>query len=71
MSDAVLVNNGGIGANAPVVRAKVCAGMDYLGVALDERRNAGGAHSIAADEEVGAVRHVRRVLAKSATEETA
>jgi acetate kinase len=38
-ADAV-VFGGGIGENAPLVRARVCAGMDWCGLTLDEARNA-------------------------------
>ena len=30
---------GGIGENAPVVRARICAGLEFLGIVLDERQN--------------------------------
>jgi acetate kinase len=40
--DAV-VFTGGIGENSAVVRGKVCAGLENLGVALDETRNAAAA----------------------------
>ena len=36
--DAV-VFGGGIGENSPVVRARICAGLAWLGLALDERAN--------------------------------
>jgi acetate kinase len=35
-----LVFTGGIGENAPEIRRRVCAGLDFLGLALDEGRNA-------------------------------
>jgi acetate kinase len=35
-----LVFAGGIGENAPLVRARVCAGLDFLGIQLDDNRNA-------------------------------
>lgn len=35
-----LVFAAGVGENAPVVRARVCAGLGHLGVVLDEGRNA-------------------------------
>ena len=35
-----LIFGGGIGENAPPVRARVCAGMEWCGLQLDERRNA-------------------------------
>jgi acetate kinase len=38
-ADAV-VFGGGIGENSPLVRARICAGMGWCGLALDEERNA-------------------------------
>jgi acetate kinase len=35
-----LVFTGGIGEHAPEIRRRICAGLDFLGIALDERRNA-------------------------------
>jgi len=35
-----LVFAGGIGENAPLVRARICAGLEFLGINLDEQRNA-------------------------------
>ena len=35
-----LVFAGGIGENAPVIRARICAGLGFLGVELNETRNA-------------------------------
>ncbi len=69
-----LVFTGGIGANAPEVRAKICSGLGYLGIVLDAPRNAAGRQTISAeenpvvveafptDEELMIARHVRRVL---------
>lgn len=37
-----LVFAGGIGENAPMVRARTCEGLEFLGVELDEKRNAAG-----------------------------
>jgi acetate kinase len=34
-----LVFSGGIGENAPTIRARVCEGLGFLGIELDERRN--------------------------------
>jgi acetate kinase len=34
-----LVFSGGIGENAPVIRHRICRGLDFLGVELDARRN--------------------------------
>jgi acetate kinase len=36
-----VVFGGGIGENAPSVRARICAGMGWCGLRLDEERNAG------------------------------
>jgi acetate kinase len=38
-----LVFAGGIGENAPVVRARICAGLEFLGIELEEKRNAASA----------------------------
>jgi acetate kinase len=35
-----LVFAGGIGENAPAVRARICAGLEFLGIEIDEKRNA-------------------------------
>ena len=35
-----LVFAGGIGENAPVVRARICEGLGFLGIELEEKRNA-------------------------------
>jgi len=37
-----LVFTGGIGANAPQVRAGICSGLGYLGIVLDETANLSG-----------------------------
>ena len=70
-----LVFTGGIGANAPAVRAKICEGLEYLGIALDAELNADNDRVISADagnviveafatdEEVMIAHHVGRVLA--------
>ena len=43
-----LVFSGGIGENAPLVRARICEGLGFLGIELDESRNAQGAEVISA-----------------------
>jgi acetate kinase len=35
-----LVFAGGIGENAPVVRARICDGLGFLGIEVEEKRNA-------------------------------
>lgn len=44
-----LVFAGGIGEHAPTVRARICAGLEFLGVTLDEQRNTAQAGIISAD----------------------
>ena len=39
---------GGIGENAPPVRARICAGLGFLGIELDEKRNAANGALISA-----------------------
>ena len=68
-----LVFAGGIGENAPVVRARICEGLGFLGIELDESRNAETApvvsteasrvtvRVIRADEELMIARSVLRV----------
>ena len=46
-----LVFAGGIGENAPVVRARVCAGLSHLGIAIDPAANARDAGVISTDGE--------------------
>jgi acetate kinase len=72
-----LVFTGGIGEHAPVVRSRACAGLKFLGVAIDQDRNlavSGDLDIAAADAQVRTVvvaaredleiaRQVRQVLA--------
>ncbi len=51
-----LVFAGGIGENAAVVRARICEGLDFLGIAIEEKRNAANAGVISADASRVAVR---------------
>ncbi len=54
-----LVFAGGIGENAAPVRARICAGLEFLGIELDGARNAQGASLISADSGRAAVRVIR------------
>jgi len=54
-----LVFAGGIGENAPPVRARVCAGLGFLGIELDESRNAEAAEVISTDASRVTVRVIR------------
>jgi acetate kinase len=69
-----LVFAGGIGENAPPVRARICEGLGFLGLQVDNSRNAAAAGVISTDasrvrvrvirtdEELMIARSVRRVL---------
>jgi len=54
-----LVFSGGIGENAPEVRARICSRLGFLGVRLDARRNRAGAPLISAAAGAVAVRVIR------------
>jgi acetate kinase len=54
-----LVFAGGIGENAPVVRARICEGLDFLGIKLDKTRNAKTAAVISKHSSRAAVRVIR------------
>ncbi len=54
-----LVFAGGIGENAPVVRARICDGLDFLGIKLDGSRNAEHASVISTDTSRVQVRVIR------------
>lgn len=69
-----LVFTGGIGENAPIIRARICAGLAFLGIEIEERSNAKNADFISpetgrvavrvihADEECIIAAHVCRIL---------
>lgn len=69
-----LVFAGGIGENAPVVRSRICAGLEFLGIEIDEKLNAANERDISAtdgrvdvrviqtDEELMIAENVCRVL---------
>jgi len=63
-----LVFAGGIGENAPVVRARICDGMEFLGIELDEKRNVANENIISASAGRVVVRVMRtdeeRMIAK-------
>jgi acetate kinase len=70
-----LVFTGGIGENAPSIRARVCRDAAWLGIDLDEQKNAAGGPRISREgsrvsawvvhtnEELMIARHTQRVLA--------
>lgn len=51
-----LVFAGGIGENAPLVRARICGGLGFLGIELEEKQNAASAAVISAEASRVAVR---------------
>jgi acetate kinase len=54
-----LVFSGGIGENAAEVRARICAGLQFLGIAIDDARNATHASLISFEKSPVAVRVIR------------
>ena len=54
-----LVFAGGIGENAPLVRTRICQGLEFLGLALDEPRNAANKAVISSDASRVVVRVIR------------
>ncbi len=77
-----LVFAGGVGENAPLVRERICAGLGFVGIELDQRRNAENAPLISqdtgrsmvrvihTDEELMIARSVVHVLKLGSTQET-
>ena len=75
-----LVFSGGIGENAPSIRQRICAGLDFLGIELEELRNAANGRVISSatsrvtvrviptDEERVIAETVRHVLGPDAVE---
>ena len=51
-----LVFAGGIGENAPLVRTRICEGLGFLGIELEEKRNAASEGAISAAASRVAVR---------------
>ncbi len=74
-----LVFTGGIGEHAAPVRARICAGLDFLGIRLDTERNAAHAPVISessspitvrvmpTDEDLMIARHTYRLMAQGGT----
>jgi acetate kinase len=69
-----LVFAGGIGENAPVIRARICGGLEFLGIEIEEKQNVANESTISAtggrakvrvihtDEEITIARSVCRVI---------
>lgn len=51
-----LIFTGGIGENAPVIRSRICEGLNFLGIELNESRNAVTAEVISKEESSVSVR---------------
>ena len=54
-----LVFAGGIGENAPIVRTRICEGLGFLGIAIEEKRNAANEGVISAAASRVVVRVIR------------
>jgi acetate kinase len=50
---------GGIGENAPCIRARICDGLGFLGIEIEEKRNAASAGVISTDASRVTVRVIR------------
>jgi acetate kinase len=55
----LLVFSGGIGENSPDIRAEICAGLEFLGITLDPKRNVSGDGVITTDHSRTKVRVIR------------
>jgi acetate kinase len=54
-----LVFAGGIGENSPTVRARICDGLGFLGIEIEEKRNATNEGVISAQTSRAAIRVIR------------
>jgi acetate kinase len=54
-----LVFAGGIGENAPTVRARICEGLEFLGIQVDEKRNVANEGTISAAQSRVTIRVMR------------
>lgn len=54
-----LLFSGGIGEHAPAVRARMCEGLEFLGIRLDQAKNEAGAAVISSPESSVTVRVIR------------
>ena len=54
-----LVFAGGIGENSPAIRARICDGLQFLGIEIDEYRNTANKSLISTDDSSVTVRVVR------------
>ena len=54
-----LVFSAGIGENSPLIRQRICAGLGFLGIELDQKRNRQNAARISKDRSMVAVRVIR------------
>ena len=73
-----LVFSGGIGENCSVIRSRICEGLEFLGIKLEEKQNTANEEVISAaasrvtvrvirtDEELMIARSVCRILAPGA-----
>jgi acetate kinase len=64
-----LVFSGGIGENSPILRSRICEGLEFIGVKLYEKRNKNNASIISADDSRVTVRMIHtneeRMIAQS------
>jgi acetate kinase len=66
-----LVFTGGMGENAPKIRARICEGMEFMGVTIDAARNQPGARLISVDNGQVGVHVIQTDEAATIARETA
>jgi len=66
-----LVFTGGMGENAPKIRARICDGLEFLGITIDPGRNHQGARLISADGSQAGVHVIHTDEATTIARETA
>ena len=66
-----LVFTGGIGENAPKIRARICEGLEFLGVTIDDARNQGANRLISVEGGRAGVHVIRTDEAMTIARETA
>jgi acetate kinase len=54
-----LAFTGGIGENTPIIRSRICEGLEFLGVEIDNNRNLSGSNIISSDSSRVVVRVIR------------
>lgn len=54
-----MVFTGGIGENSPIIRSRICEGLEFLGIGIDEKQNRSNAEVISINKGKTTVRVIR------------